>query len=75
MLAVWLCSTACVPWLLGAPATQPPRCAALLLPRFHPCRRSEAIVVPLQSNTPQDMDSNVQRMLAWLAAYKAQHGL
>lgn len=33
------------------------------------------IVVPLQSNTPQDMDSNVQRILQWVAAYKSQHGL
>lgn len=33
------------------------------------------IVVALQSNTPQDMESNVQRILQWLAAYKSQHGL
>lgn len=35
----------------------------------------QAIVVPLPSNTPQDMDSNVQRILQWVAAYKSQHGL
>eukprot|EP00882_Tetradesmus_deserticola_P027908 GHRQ01031053.1.p1 GENE.GHRQ01031053.1~~GHRQ01031053.1.p1 ORF type:complete len:121 (+),score=46.24 GHRQ01031053.1:378-740(+) len=33
------------------------------------------IVVPLPSNTPLDMDSNVQRILQWVAAYKSQHGL
>jgi hypothetical protein len=36
---------------------------------------SQNIVVPLQSNTPEEMDSNVQRILQWIAAYKSQHGL
>jgi hypothetical protein len=35
---------------------------------------SQNIVVPLPSNTPQEMESNVQRILQWLAAYKSQHG-
>jgi hypothetical protein len=38
-------------------------------------RRSEAIVVPLASNTPTDMESNVARVVAWVGAYKVQHGL
>ncbi|WIA44376.1 hypothetical protein OEZ86_007148 [Tetradesmus obliquus] len=33
------------------------------------------IVVPLPSNNPQEMESNVQRILQWIAAYKSQHGL
>jgi hypothetical protein len=43
------------------------------LPAFSSC--SQNIVIPLQSNTPQDMESNVQRMQQWVAAYKSQHGL
>jgi adenylate kinase len=36
---------------------------------------AEGIVHVLPSNSPEDMDSNVDRVAAWLDAYKANNGL
>jgi len=35
----------------------------------------EEIVVPLTSNTVEDMESNVNRIVQWVNDYKQQHGL
>lgn len=58
---------------------QPPCVSHPLVARVSACLHlplhSENIVVPLPSNTSQEMESNVQRIMQWLAAYKSQHGL
>lgn len=36
---------------------------------------AEEIVVELNSETPEDMDSNVERLVQWVANWRQQRGL
>lgn len=44
-------------------------------PTTTPTNTSEEIVVPLRSDTVEEMESNVARIAQWVADYKRQHGL
>lgn len=36
---------------------------------------AEEIVIPLKSESTEDMDSNVERIVQWIEAWKANNGV